>query len=93
LVQFWQSVRQLDGVIDVSQKEPREPGENLVTFELQLQKDVREAVIAFLVTRGFGVLQLTRSHRDLETVFLQLSEPSKTQATNSAGEAIGGGEL
>ena len=83
LSKFWDAVRELKGVIEVLPREPREQGPNLVTFELQMETDVREAVIAFLVQRGFGVLQITRSHRDLENVFLQLSEPGKAQANRS----------
>ena len=87
LPKFWDAVRELKGVIEVVPREPREIGPNLVTFELQTETDVREAVIAFLVQRGFGVLQITRSHRDLENVFLQLSEPGKVQAENSGPSA------
>jgi len=84
LGQFWESVRRLTGVLEVTPREPREQGPNLVTFELQMETDVREAIIAFLVQRGFGVLQITRSHRDLENVFLQLLEPGKTPAVAAA---------
>ncbi len=87
LTQFWQTIRELDGVIEATPREPREQGENLLTFDLSLSKDVREALIAFLVGKGFGILQLTRSHRDLENVFLQLSEPGKSQAQISHDEA------
>jgi len=85
--QFWQSMRAVDGIVEVTPREPHELGENLLTFELSLAKDVREAVIAFLVGKGFGILQLTRSHRDLENVFLQLSVPGRTQVASSAGTA------
>ncbi len=81
LPQFWETVRGLKGVIEVTPRDPREQGPNLMTFELQMESDVREAAIAFLVQRGFGVLQISRSHRDLENVFLQLSEPGNARAT------------
>ena len=35
--QFWESVRGLTGVIEVTSREPREQGSNLMTFELQMQ--------------------------------------------------------
>jgi len=89
---LWQSLRELDGVIEVVTKEPREHGERLLTFELALKQDIREAVIALLVSKGFGVLQLTRSHRDLENVFLQLSDPGKTQAATAVENLVGEGE-
>jgi hypothetical protein len=48
-----------------------------------MDRDVRESVVAFLVERGLGVLQLSRSHRDLEDVFLQLSGSAAVAASNS----------
>ena len=83
LPKFWESIRKLTGVLEVTRREPREQGPHLLTFELQMEKDCREAVIAFLVGQGFGVLQITRSHRDLENVFLQLSEPGKMQTAQA----------
>ena len=83
LPQFWESMKRVDGVIEVSPHEPREQGPNLLTFEVHMERDVREAVITFLVQRGFGILQLSRSHRDLENVFLQLSESGNAMAANA----------
>jgi ABC-2 type transport system ATP-binding protein len=92
LTELWESVGRLTGVLEVTPREPREQGPSLLTFELQMETDVREAVVAFLVQRGFGVLQITRSHRDLENVFLQLLEPDKPQTTGavSAGPESAG---
>ncbi len=83
LPQFWDSIRRINGVIEIVPHEPREQGPNLLTFEVHMERDVREAVIAFLVGLGFGVLQLSRSHRDLENVFLQLSESDNAMTANA----------
>lgn len=68
------AVRELPGVIEVVQHDVREPGGRLLAFEVQMKGDRRELLVASLVTQEFGVLQLSRSHRDLESVFLQLSD-------------------
>jgi phosphate uptake regulator len=88
LPEFWKSIQEVDGIVDVLPHEPREQGPNLVTFEVQMNKDVRESVVAFLVKHGFGVLQLSKSHRELENVFLQLSESghAMTASVNTSGD-------
>jgi len=83
LGRFWASVRDLSGVLDVTPREPREQGVNILTFEVQMESDVRESVVAFLVERKLGVLQVSRSHRDLENVFLQLSGSSNANVSNA----------
>jgi len=93
LAQFWESVRQLQGVLEVTPREPREQGLDLLTFEVQMDRDVRESVVAFLVERGLGVLQLSRSHRDLENVFLQLSGSVAAAAASNVNQGNGQGEV
>jgi ABC-2 type transport system ATP-binding protein len=73
-------IRRLPGVTEVIEHEAREPGQCLLAFEALMKGDQREALVANLVSRKFGVLQLSRSHRDLETVFLQLSESRGAEA-------------
>jgi hypothetical protein len=82
LPQFWESIQHLDGIVDVSPHEPRELGPDLLNFEVHMRRDARESIVAFLVQQNFGVLQLSRSHRDLEDVFLQLSDAGNTRAAN-----------
>jgi len=82
LPQFWESIRHLDGIVDVTPHEPRESGNDLLNFEVHMRRDVRESIVAFLVQQNFGVLQLSRSHRDLEDVFLQLSDAGNTRTAN-----------
>jgi ABC-2 type transport system ATP-binding protein len=77
---FLTSIRDIPGVTDVIPRAAREPGENLVAFDVQMKGDRRELLIATLVSQEFGVLQLSRSHRDLENVFLQLSESRSAAA-------------
>jgi ABC-2 type transport system ATP-binding protein len=71
---FLRSMHQMEGIVEITQHETREPGSNLLAIEVQMKGDFREALIERLVAQRFGVLQLSRSRRDLETVFLQLSE-------------------
>ncbi len=92
LTQFWGAIRGLPGVLEVTPREPREHGINLLTFEVQMERDVREAVVAFLVERKLGVLQVARSHRDLENVFLQLSGSGGATVSN-ANQGNGQGEV
>lgn len=80
-------IRDVPGIAEVVRHEPREPGERLAAFEVQMKGDQREALVTKLVTQNFGVLQLSRSHRDLETVFLQLSD---TRGAN-AGDVVAPG--
>lgn len=68
------ALRQLHGIGEVVAHPSRESGSNLVAFEVQMNGDHREKLVAHLVGRNFGILQLSRSHRDLENVFLQLSD-------------------
>ena len=77
------SIRRINGVIEIVPHEPREQGPNLLTFEVHMERDVREAVISFSCWTWIGVLQLSRSHRDLENVFLQLSESDNAMTANA----------
>jgi ABC-2 type transport system ATP-binding protein len=83
-VQIRQLLSPIDGVADIELQDPREPGETLSSFLVQMKRDVREVVVALLVKNGYGVLQLSRSHRDLENVFLQLSEASSAKVATPA---------
>jgi ABC-2 type transport system ATP-binding protein len=80
-------IRALPGILEVVQRDAREPGDNLLAFDVQMKGDQRETLIAKLVSQQFGVLQLSRSHRDLETVFLQLSD-SRVAAPDANSEVL-----
>lgn len=63
----------LDGVRHVESISPRETGLGVVTFRLQAEKDVREALCKALVTAGIGILEVVRSKHELESIFLRLT--------------------
>jgi ABC-2 type transport system ATP-binding protein len=66
---------------------PREPGEQILSLRLTMVEDERKAVVSSLLATGCDLLELTRAQRELESVFLQLSEasalPRSTPPTNS----------
>ncbi len=67
----------LEGVEDVEQVEGLERGKGIASFHLQAQRDVREVACQALVSAGFGLLELSRGERELESVFLELSGPAE----------------
>lgn len=73
-------IRALEGIVDVAEREVRESGDALRAFDVHMKGDQREQLVCSLVARGIGVLQISRSHRDLESVFLQLSDTRGTGA-------------
>ena len=58
----------------VSQCSLTQHSEALVEAELWLHSDAREALVANLVSAGFGLRQLTELDEDLEDIFLGLTE-------------------
>ena len=65
----------VDGVQEVEEIDPLEPGKGVVSYSVQASKDVRDALCRALVQADVGILQLARSKHELESVFLQLSAP------------------
>jgi ABC-2 type transport system ATP-binding protein len=63
----------VQGVREVVPISPRESGQGIVTFRLQADKDVREAVCKALVTAGVGLLEMVRGKHELESIFLRLT--------------------
>jgi ABC-2 type transport system ATP-binding protein len=63
----------VDGVSSVETRDPLERGENILSARVSGNRDIRDAVCRALVAANFGVLQLSRSEHELESVFLQLS--------------------
>jgi ABC-2 type transport system ATP-binding protein len=63
----------LEGVRDVVKIAPREPGDDVATFRLDAERDVREAVCRALVGEGMGLLEMVRSKHELESIFLKLT--------------------
>jgi ABC-2 type transport system ATP-binding protein len=65
-------LREIDGVVSVDPLPPAEP-EDARTFRIEASRDVRAELCAALVQKGFGILELRRSERELESVFLRLA--------------------
>jgi ABC-2 type transport system ATP-binding protein len=53
---------------------PRETGDRLTTLRLQMNQDKRAELVAKLLEKGCGLLELSRARRELENVFLQLAD-------------------
>jgi ABC-2 type transport system ATP-binding protein len=83
--------RELDGVTSVEELSATEPGEDVVTFAVEADRDVRAPLCAELVQAGLGILEVKRSERELESVFLRLAtKQSPAEAKPSAkGEKAG----
>lgn len=72
-------LRALPAVREVEAIEAAEPGQ-VATYRVTAEGDVRDEAVRALVSANVAVLGLTRSGRELENVFLQLSEPEVTAA-------------
>ena len=51
-----------------------ESGEGITSLQIESDSDVREALCRALVQGGIGLLSVQRGERELESVFLQLTE-------------------
>jgi ABC-2 type transport system ATP-binding protein len=67
----------IEGVDQVDQVDGAERGKGIASFQLHAERDVREVVTQALVGAGFGLLELSRGERELESVFLELSGPGE----------------
>ena len=65
------------GVRSVGAAPPTEAGEGVLSFTVDAQGDVREAVSRSLVGAGVPLLELGRTERALESVFLELAAPEE----------------
>jgi ABC-2 type transport system ATP-binding protein len=61
------------GTTAVTSIAPRETGADVLSFQVKADGDVREAVSRALVEARIGVLEIVRSRRELETIFLRLT--------------------
>jgi ABC-2 type transport system ATP-binding protein len=65
--------RQVTGIRSVIPIEPREPGALVRSFRVDADRDVRESLSRVLVEARIGILEIVRSRRELESVFLRLT--------------------
>ncbi|WP_437719283.1 ABC transporter ATP-binding protein [Sorangium sp. So ce448] len=87
--------REVEGVTSVEQLTTTEPGGDVVSFAVEADRDVRAALCAELVQAGIGILEVKRSERELESVFLRLASrgaPGAKDRSAAAGRASAGGD-
>jgi ABC-2 type transport system ATP-binding protein len=63
------------GVRNVDVTTPSEQGDNVATLAVDAEKDVREDLCRTLVLGNVGILGLSQSERELESIFLRLANP------------------
>ena len=69
----------VDGVASVADHASAEAGAGVASFHVEAARDVREAIAAALVKEGAGLLELKRTERELESVFLELAGPTAAE--------------
>ncbi|WP_437766897.1 ABC transporter ATP-binding protein [Sorangium sp. So ce281] len=87
--------RAVEGVTSVERLTTTEPGSDVVSFAVEADRDVRAALCAELVQAGIGILEVKRSERELESVFLRLATramPGAKDRSAAAGGASAGGD-
>ncbi|MBK9259636.1 MAG: ABC transporter ATP-binding protein [Polyangiaceae bacterium] len=84
------TARAVKGVVGAEIEGATETGENVFTLRIEAEGDVREAVCKALVEAGIGLLEVRRSERELESVFLELAgSPAETATTSAARKKTG----
>lgn len=64
----------IEQVQRVERVAPRESGERVSSLRVTMTEDVRDSLVSEVTTLGCRLLELARAQRELEQVFLQLSE-------------------
>jgi ABC-2 type transport system ATP-binding protein len=72
------------GVREIGTLEPAEPGADIATLQIDAERDVREDVCRTLILGNIGVLEISRSERELESIFLRLAKPDNAGAQGDA---------
>jgi ABC-2 type transport system ATP-binding protein len=85
---FADRLRAVPGVVTVF--EPTEGGAYLV--ECELGRDLREDIARFVVTNGWGLLEIKMISMTLEDVFLRLTQHEESQETLHTGPMVPAGE-
>jgi len=74
-------VAKVASVSQVRAVEAREPGEGVATLSVISEGDVRDEICRVLVAAEFGILQLSRAERELESAFLELLRSDAGQSS------------
>jgi ABC-2 type transport system ATP-binding protein len=80
-----EAARAVPGVVVADTADAAEAGENVFTLRVEAEGDIREALCKALVDAGIGLLEVRRSERELESVFLELAGST----TDAAGAVAG----
>jgi ABC-2 type transport system ATP-binding protein len=81
----------VEGVLGVAAVPASEPGDGIASIRIEADRDVREAVVKALIEAGLGVLGVSRSERELESVFLRLAgAPEGAEGPRAGGKGARG---
>lgn len=73
------------GVSEAETLDPSESGIGVATLAISSERDVRDVLCQRLVASGYGILELSRSERELENAFLQLLNESTPRRRRGGG--------
>jgi ABC-2 type transport system ATP-binding protein len=62
------------GVESVELAQAQEPGADVAALHIGATRDVREDVCRTLILGNIGILEVARSERELESIFLRLAQ-------------------
>jgi ABC-2 type transport system ATP-binding protein len=68
-----ETIDKIAGVTHVESVAPTEAGASIATLNVESSKDVREELCRALVGAGVGLVEVARSERELESIFLKLA--------------------
>ena len=77
-------IHSMKGVRGIEHVAGANAGADLTTFHVDAERDLREEICRTLVLGNLGVVEITRSERELESIFLRLANP---QAAGQDGAA------
>ncbi len=78
------TLKEVDKVREVEAVDAAEPGKGIATFRVLATGDVRTDIVKALVAADVALIGLTRSERELESVFLELSKTTGGAAERRA---------
>ena len=67
----------LPGIRAVETLDPAEPGQDVATLQIDADRDIREDACRALVAGQLGILEIAKSQRELESIFLRLAQPER----------------
>jgi ABC-2 type transport system ATP-binding protein len=76
----------LSGVASVTKLPAAEPGEGVTTLLVEAERDIREELVKAFVEANLGLLTMTRTDRELESVFIQLAGESSESSGSGAAK-------